>query len=83
MTGQFGVSRSAYYRREKQGVSDRREREEGEQTAQLRFLQEEYQGRYGVPRLQAELRGGDRGKPERDRETADEVGFEREKAAAV
>jgi hypothetical protein len=56
MTGQFGVNRSAYYRRENQGVSDRRERKEGELAALLRFQQEEYHGRYGAPRLQAELR---------------------------
>jgi transposase InsO family protein len=52
----FGVSRSAYYQWEKQGVSDRRERADGELAALLRALQEEHHGRYGAPRMQVELR---------------------------
>jgi transposase InsO family protein len=56
MTGLFGVSRSAYYQWEKQGVSDRRERGDTELAEKLRALQEEHHGRYGAPRLQIELR---------------------------
>jgi transposase InsO family protein len=56
MTGLFGVSRSAYYQWEKQGVSDRRERADAELVEKLRALQEEHHGRYGAPRMRAELR---------------------------
>jgi hypothetical protein len=52
MTGLFGVSRSAYYR----WVSDKRDREDAELAAVLRAIQKEHQGRYGAPRIQAELR---------------------------
>jgi transposase InsO family protein len=56
MTGLFGVSRSAYYRWVKQGVSDKRELADAELVAVLRAIQEEHHGRYGAPRIQAELR---------------------------
>jgi transposase InsO family protein len=56
MAGLFGVSRSAYYRWEKQGASGLRERAEEELVEKLRDLQEEHHWRYGAPRLQIELR---------------------------
>jgi transposase InsO family protein len=56
MTGLFGVSRSAYYRWEKQGASGLRERAERELAEKLRDLQEDHHWRYGAPRLQIELR---------------------------
>jgi transposase InsO family protein len=55
MTGLCGVSRSAYYRWEKQGVSDLGEGADEGLVVLLRTLQEEHHGRYGAPRLQAEL----------------------------
>jgi transposase InsO family protein len=48
MTGLCGVSRSAYYQWEKQGVSDLRERADEGLVVLLRALQEEHHGRYGV-----------------------------------
>jgi hypothetical protein len=56
MTGLFGVSRSAYYRWVTQGVSDKRDRADPELAAVLRAIQQEHYGRYGAPRIQAELR---------------------------
>ncbi|GHT92519.1 transposase [Spirochaetia bacterium] len=56
MTDLFGVSRSAYYRWVTQGVSDRRERSDAALAVILRAIQKEHHGRYGAPRIQAELR---------------------------
>ena len=56
MTRLFGVSRSAYYRWVTHGVSDRWERSDAALVAVLRAIQQEHHGRYGAPRIQAELR---------------------------
>jgi transposase InsO family protein len=50
------VSRSAYYRWAKQGISGRREQADAELVEKLRAIQQEHHGRYGTPRIQAELR---------------------------
>jgi transposase InsO family protein len=56
MTGLFGVSRSAYYRWVKQGISGRREQADAELVEKLRAIQANHHGRYGAPRIQEELR---------------------------
>jgi transposase InsO family protein len=56
MTEVFGVSRSAYYRWVRQGVSDKRDRADAELVAVLQAIQKEHHGRYGTPRMQVELR---------------------------
>jgi transposase InsO family protein len=56
MTSLFGVSRSAYYRWVKQGISERREKADAALVEQLRAIQEEHHQRYGAPRIQVELR---------------------------
>jgi transposase InsO family protein len=56
MTSLFGVSRSAWYRWVKQGISDRREKAEAALVEKLRTIQKDHHGRYGAPRIQAELR---------------------------
>ncbi|GHV18774.1 transposase [Spirochaetia bacterium] len=56
MTSLCGVSRSAYYRWVKRGISDRREQADAALVEKLRAIQKEHHGRYGAPRIQAELR---------------------------
>jgi transposase InsO family protein len=56
MTSLFGVSRSAYYRWAKQGISERREQSDAELVEKLRAIQQEHHRRYGAPRIQGELR---------------------------
>ena len=50
------MSRSAYCRWAKQGISDRREQTDAEPAAILRAIRQEHHGRYGTPGIQAEPR---------------------------
>jgi len=56
MTELFGVSRSAYYRWVKNGVSNRRKEADEEVVRLIREIQEKHHRRYGSPRVRAELR---------------------------
>jgi transposase InsO family protein len=56
MTGLFGVSRSAYYKWVRNGVSTRRKEEDAELLRLIRGIVQEHQRRYGSPRVRRELR---------------------------
>ncbi|MDR1877423.1 MAG: IS3 family transposase [Flavobacteriaceae bacterium] len=56
MTGLSGLIRNAYYRWVKHGVSDKWDRADTELAVIPRTIQKEHHGRYGAPRIQAELR---------------------------
>jgi transposase InsO family protein len=56
MTGVFGVSRSAYYRWVREGVSVRREQADAELLNLIRQIVAKHHHRYGSPRVRAELR---------------------------
>jgi transposase InsO family protein len=53
----FGVSRSAYYRWAKDGVSDRRSTIDAELVRLIREIVERHHQRYGILRVREELRG--------------------------
>ncbi len=55
MAAILGVSRSAYYRWERYGFSERQEQKDAELTELLRNIRKEHPY-YGTPRIQAELR---------------------------
>ena len=55
MAGVFGVSRSAYYRWLKHGVSRRRDKADAELLALIREIMERHRFRYGSPRVRREL----------------------------
>jgi transposase InsO family protein len=56
MTGIFGVSRSAYYKWLKEGVSQRRAMADTELLSLIREIVEKHHRRYGSPRVWRELR---------------------------
>ena len=56
MTAVFGVSRSAYYKWVRNGVSRRREQADAELVRLIREIVVEHHGRYGSPRVRQELR---------------------------
>jgi transposase InsO family protein len=55
MAGLFGVSRSAYYKWVREGVSQRREKADAELLRLIRGIVEEHSRRYGSPRVRQEL----------------------------
>jgi transposase InsO family protein len=56
MAGLLGVSRSAYYRWARNGVSQRRKTADAELILLIRKIQEKHCRRYGSPRVRRELR---------------------------
>ena len=56
MAGVFGVSRSAYYKWAKNGVSQRRKQADEELLVLIRQIAKKHHRRYGSPRVRQELR---------------------------